>query len=59
MQILSCKTKCAKVKYGKGIQRSGYEYLIEENKQRIENNKELYRKGRQIVGYPYSTIKRQ
>ena len=53
------KTKCTKAKYGKAIQRSEYQHLIEENKQRIENNKELYRKRQQIVEHPYGTIKRQ
>lgn len=53
------KDKCTKAKYGKGIQRSEYQHLIIENQQRIEKNKEIYRKRQAIVEHPYGTIKRQ
>jgi transposase len=60
----SCKTcpvkvQCSKAKYGKAIQRSEYQELIDKNKKRIEKNKEYYRKRQQIVEHPFGTIKRQ
>lgn len=60
----SCKTcpvkdECSKAKYGKAIQRSEYTEYIEQNKKRIEENKELYKKRQSIVEHPYGTIKRQ
>lgn len=58
---LTCTVKnlCSKAKYGKGIQRSQYQEYINQNKQRIENNKEYYKKRQAIVEHPYGTIKRQ
>ncbi|NOQ24817.1 MAG: IS1182 family transposase [Bacteroidales bacterium] len=53
------KQECSKAKYGKAIQRSEYQELIEINKKRIENNKDYYRKRQSIVEHPYGTIKRQ
>ncbi len=53
------KDLCSKAKYGKGIQRSEYQEYINQNKQRIENNKDYYRKRQTIVEHPYGTIKRQ
>ena len=53
------KDQCTKAKQGKGIQRSQYQQYINQNKKRIENNKEYYRKQQAIVGHPYGTIKRQ
>ena len=53
------KQECSKAKYGKAIQRSEYQELIETNKKRIENNKDYYRKRQSIVEHPYGTIKRQ
>lgn len=53
------KQECSKAKYGKAIQRSEYQELIETNKNRIENNKDYYRKRQSIVEHPYGTIKRQ
>jgi transposase len=53
------KESCSKAKYGKGIQRSEYQELIEENKGRIEQNKNYYRRRQAIVEHPYGTIKRQ
>ena len=53
------KNLCTKAKYGKGIQRSEYQSYINQNKERIENNKEYYRKRQAIVEHPYGTIKRQ
>ncbi|MCK5451014.1 MAG: IS1182 family transposase, partial [Candidatus Omnitrophica bacterium] len=60
----SCKTcpvkeECSKAKYGKAIQRSEYQTFIENNKIRIENNKEYYKQRQAIVEHPYGTIKRQ
>lgn len=58
---LTCtvKDQCSKAKYGKGIQRSEYQEYINQNKERIENNKDYYRKRQAIVEHPYGTIKRQ
>jgi transposase len=53
------KARCSKAKYGKGIQRSEYTPVIEQNKIRIENNKDYYRRRQAIVEHPYGTIKRQ
>jgi len=58
---MSCpvKDQCTKAKYGKGIQRSEYQHYINDNKERIEQNKEYYRRRQAIVEHPYGTIKRQ
>ena len=58
---LSCpvKEKCSKAKYGKGIQRSEYQELIELNKQRVKENETYYKRRQAIVEHPYGTIKRQ
>jgi len=53
------KDQCSKAKYGKGIQRSEYQEYINQNKERIENSKDYYRKRQAIVEHPYGTIKRQ
>ncbi len=58
---MSCKAKpqCSKAKYGKAIQRSEYQELIEQNRTRIEQNQNYYRRRQAIVEHPYGTIKRQ
>ncbi|MCD4785750.1 MAG: transposase, partial [Candidatus Eremiobacteraeota bacterium] len=53
------KEQCSKTKYGKGIQRSEYQAYINKNKERIEQNKDYYRRRQAIVEHPYGTIKRQ
>lgn len=53
------KEQCSKAKYGKGIQRSEYQVYINNNKERIEQNNNYYRKRQAIVEHPYGTIKRQ
>ena len=53
------KQQCTKAKYGKGIQRSEYQHYINNNKERIAQNKEYYRQRQAIVEHPYGTIKRQ
>jgi hypothetical protein len=60
----ACKTcpakpECSKAVCGKAIQRSEFQELVDNNKKRINENKELYRKRQQIVEHPYGTIKRQ
>ena len=60
----ACKTcpakpECSKAICGKAIQRSEYQELVDNNKKRINENKQLYRKRQQIVEHPYGTIKRQ
>lgn len=58
---MSCpvKPECSKARYGKGIQRSEYTEFITNNKIRIEQNKDLYKRRQAIVEHPYGTIKRQ
>jgi len=58
---LSCSLfkKCTKNAKGRLIERSEYADLIYENKVRIENNYEIYRKRQAIVEHPYGVIKRQ
>lgn len=53
------KELCTKAKYGKGIQRSEFQAYIQQNKERIQQNKQHYRKRQAIVEHPYGTIKRQ
>jgi len=55
----SVKDQCSKATYGKGIQRSEYHEYIEGNKERVEQNKALYKQRQAIVEHPYGTIKRQ
>ncbi len=58
---LSCALmeQCTKNKKGRLIERSQHANLIHQNKIRIEQNKELYRKRQAIVEHPYGIIKRQ
>jgi len=58
---MSCPVKgqCTKAKYGKGVQRSEYQHYINNNKERIKQNKDYYRRRQAIVEHPYGTIKRQ
>lgn len=53
------KEKCTKAAYGKGIQRSEYQELIELNKQRVKEQETYYKRRQAIVEHPYGTIKRQ
>lgn len=53
------KDLCSKAKYGKGIQRSEYQEYINNNKDRIAQNPDYYRRRQAIVEHPYGTIKRQ
>jgi len=58
---LSCEffSQCTKNKKGRLVERSQYADLIYENKVRIENNYETYRRRQAIVEHPYGVIKRQ
>ena len=58
---LSCAffKQCTQNKYGRLIERSEYADLIYQNKVRIENNYETYRRRQAIVEHPYGVIKRQ
>jgi transposase len=58
---LTCNlfTKCTKNSKGRLIERSQYADLIHQNKVRIENNYEIYRRRQAIVEHPYGVIKRQ
>ena len=51
---------CTKSKRnGRVIERSEYTEIIEQNKIRVNANKEVYRKRQAIVEHPYGIIKRQ
>ncbi len=58
---LACpvKDECSKAKYGKGIQRSEFQELIERNKNRVKENATYYKRRQAIVEHPYGTLKRQ
>ena len=58
---LSCElfAKCTKNARGRLIERSEHADLIYDNKIRIENNYETYRRRQAIVEHPYGVIKRQ
>ena len=58
---LSCKLfkKCTKNAKGRLIERSQYADLIYQNKERIQNNYEIYRRRQAVVEHPYGVIKRQ
>ncbi|SFF28070.1 transposase, partial [Flavobacterium xueshanense] len=58
---LNCKlfTKCTKNAKGRLIERSQYAHLIYQNKVRIENNYEVYRRRQAIVKHSYGVIKRK
>lgn len=60
-ECLNCAffERCTKNKAGRLIERTEHAALIDANKQRIELNKELYRKRQAIVEHPYGIIKRQ
>jgi len=61
----ACKTcqvreRCTTAKQnGKIIQRSEYATYIEQNAQRVANNKSRYKRRQAIVEHPFGTIKRQ
>ena len=61
----ACKTclvydSCTKSKYnGRVIERSEYTEIIEQNKIRVDANRDVYRKRQAIVEHPYGVIKRQ
>ena len=57
--ICPVKEECSKAKYGKGIQRSEYQELIETNKKRVKENATYYKRRQAIVEHPYGTLKRQ
>lgn len=52
-------TRCTKNAKGRLIERSEHADLMDANKKRIEENKEIYRKRQAIVEHPFGTIKRQ
>jgi len=51
--------RCTKNKAGRLIERSEHMDLIDENKKRLLENMELYRRRQAIVEHPFGTIKRQ
>jgi len=55
----SAKDQCTKSIRGKGLHRSEFHEYIQHNKERVELNKQLYKRRQAIVEHPYGTIKRQ
>ena len=55
----SIRNQCTQNKTGRLIERSEYQEVIEENKQRVESNPEYYRQRQQITEHQFGTIKRQ
>jgi transposase len=57
----SCRVKhlCSTAAKGKGIHRSEFHEFIQDNKERVEQNKALYKRRQAIVEHPFGTIKRQ
>jgi hypothetical protein len=53
------RTLCTKNIKGRLIERSEFAPYIEQNKQNIEANPQLYKQRQSIVEHPYGTIKRQ
>jgi len=54
------RSSCTTAKQnGKIIQRSQYKQYIEDNKERVKANQNLYKKRQALVEHPYGTIKRQ
>lgn len=51
--------QCTKSPNGRLIERSEYATLIDANRERIEKERELYRRRQSIVEHPFGTIKRQ
>ena len=55
----SMRNQCTQNKTGRLIERSEYQEVIEENKQRVESNPDYYRQRQQITEHQFGTIKRQ
>jgi hypothetical protein len=53
------RNQCTQNKTGRLIERSEYQEVIEENKQRVESNPDYYRQRQQITEHQFGTIKRQ
>jgi len=53
------KSECTLAKNGKIIQRSEYQYAVDQNKENLLANPELYKRRQALVEHPFGTIKRQ
>ena len=60
-KCLSCPVfgKCTKNKVGRLLERSQYQTNIDNNAQRMEQNKQTYKRRQAIVEHPFGIIKRQ
>ena len=58
---LTCRVKseCTKARKGKLIQRSQYQYAVDQNKANIKANPDLYKLRQSLVEHPFGTMKRQ
>ena len=56
-----CPTRleCTLAKNGKIVQRSEYQYAVDQNKQNIKAKPELYKQRQALVEHPFGTMKRQ
>ena len=53
------RNACTKSRNGRVLQRNEHAHLIEQNKERILRNPELYKRRQAIVEHPFGTMKRQ
>lgn len=58
-QTCAAKPACSLAKNGKIIQRSEYQDAVDQNKENILANPELYKKRQTLVEHPFGTMKRQ
>jgi len=58
---ISCavKSECTKARNGKLVQRSEYQYAVDQNKANIQAHPELYKLRQSLVEHPFGTMKRQ
>jgi hypothetical protein len=58
-QTCSIRQECTKNKMGRTIERSGYQDVIDENKERVLANPEYYKLRQQIIEHQFGILKRQ
>ena len=58
-QTCSIRQECTKNKLGRTIERSGYQDVIDENRERVLANPEYYKLRQQIIEHQFGILKRQ
>lgn len=58
-ETCSVRSECTIAKNGKIIQRSEYQDAVDQNKENIKTNSELYKQRQALVEHPFGTMKRQ